>query len=134
MRNANSRELARLVRNYIHPDTPGGVSYAAQRLARTEINNAFHTTSLRHYNEQPWVEGVKWSLSSSHPHADACDEYATEVHFRGGEPGVYKPEDTPSKPHPQCFCYVSPVTMSDEAFIRAFNAGEFDAAADQLIA
>ena len=38
----NARELAADVRRFIDPNTKGGASYAAMRLARTEINGAFH--------------------------------------------------------------------------------------------
>lgn len=134
LRNASPREIASLVKGFIHPNTPGGASYAAMRLGRSEVNNAFHTTSIRHYDEQPWINASKWNLSGSHPKADECDEYANETHMPRGKPGVYSTDDIPSKPHPQCFCYITPVTMSDAEFIRAFNRGDFDAYTAQLTA
>lgn len=123
---ASAREIANATYKFINPATPGGASYAALRLGRTELNNAFHTTSLNAYQDNPFIDAVKWSLSGSHPKSDECDEYAKEVHFSGGGPGVYRPEDVPNKPHPQCFCYLEPQVPSDEEFIAAFHAGKYN--------
>lgn len=122
----SARSIANSVKDFIHPGTPGGAGYAAMRLGRSEVNNAYHTTSMRLYQDQPWIEGVKWSLSRSHSHADQCNEYAGNSHFRGGDAGVFKPESVPDKPHPQCFCYISPVTISDDELIKRFNKGQYD--------
>jgi hypothetical protein len=124
---ASAREIANATYKFIHPSTPGGASYAAMRLGRTELNNAFHTTSLNAYQDNPFIETVKWSLSGSHPKADKCDEYAKGVHFKGGSPGVYRPDDVPDKPHPQCFCFLEPqVEEDDEQFIKNFHAGKYN--------
>ncbi len=123
---ASAREMATAVRGFVDPFTPGGASYAAMRLARTEINNAFHTTSVRLNNDSPFVEYMKWNLSSSHPRPDECDDYAHNTHMRKGEPGVFHKAEVPSKPHPQCFCYVTPVTVSDEDFVKNFHNGTYD--------
>ena len=127
---ASAREIATRVRQFVDPRTPGGASYAAMRLGRTELNNAFHTTSISHYQANPFVDGVKWSLSRSHPKADKCDEYANSSHFRGGPPGVYKPNDVPPKPHPQCFCFLAPTVVDDDQFVREFKAGKYNAYQD----
>lgn len=112
----NWQELARAVRPYINPDTPGGVSYAAKRLARTELNNAFHRTQIGMAAENPWVEGQKWNLSRSHKKPDRCDELA-RGHSKGLSPGVYEVGSVPSKPHPQCLCYLTGVTVGEEEFL-----------------
>lgn len=130
---ASAREIARRVHGYIDPSTPGGASYAAMRLGRTELNNAFHTTTLRLAEDNPMVEAMKWNLSRSHPKADVCDEYANETHMRDGEPGVYRKGDVPNKPHPQCFCFVTPVTPDDEEFVANFHAGKYDSWIDQQL-
>lgn len=122
----NAREIARAVRGLVNPSTPGGISYAAFRLGRTELNNAFHRISLDKYEETPWVETVKWNLSGSHPEPDICDNYAKKTHFKNGEPGQFKSGNTPSKPHPQCLCFVEPETISEDDFIRNFNRGRYD--------
>lgn len=120
------RDIARAVTPMIDPNVKGGVSYAARRLGRTELNNAFHTSQIRTANQNPWVTGAKWNLSRSHPKADVCDQYATEVHYRGGEPGVYPKADIPRKPHPQCYCYVTQTTVSEEEFLDRLMKGDFD--------
>lgn len=129
----SAREIAAEVRRFIIPSTPGGTSYAAMRLGRTELNNAFHTTSREKYAQTPWVDVVKWSLSSSHPKADECDDLATGQHFRGGGPGEFRPDDVPNKPHPQCFCYVEPVAIAEDAFVSNFLAGRYDSYLDSVM-
>ena len=122
----SAKEIAKDVVGFINPDVAGGASYAAMRLARTEINNAYHNQSKEHYEKTPWVENVRWNLSGSHPVPDECDEYAEGVFIVGGEPGVFRTQDAPQKPHPNCLCFITPVTMSTDKFIEKFQAGEFD--------
>jgi len=126
----SAREIAASVRRYINPNTPGGMSYAAKRLGRTELNNAFHATSVRMAQEDPFVEGLKWNLSGSHPKPDVCNDYAQHTEGRNGEAGVWKPGNVPAKPHPQCLCYTTPETIGDEEFLRRLKRGEFDNMAD----
>jgi hypothetical protein len=121
---ASAKEIAKRVIGFIDPDTPGGASYAAMRLGRSELNNAFHTTSIRMGEDSPFVVGQKWTLSGSHPKTDVCNELANRKSRLGA--GVYAPGDVPPKPHPQCLCYVVPVTPSQKDFIRNFNNGAYD--------
>ena len=111
----NWQQLAKAVRPMIDPKTPGGVSYAAKRLARTELNNAFHTSQKALAAENPWVTAQQWNLSRSHPKADQCDDLARK-HDRGLEAGQYKIGNVPSKPHPQCLCYLTEVVVSEDDF------------------
>lgn len=122
----SAREIAADVHRFIDPATPGGASYAAMRLGRTEINNAYHETSRRRYKASPWVVTVQWHLSSSHKKPDTCDEYAHDSHIKDGEAGHFLPNEVPDKPHPQCFCFTTPETESIEEFARKFNNGEYD--------
>lgn len=126
----SAREFAKTVRNLYDPTVPGGASYASMRLARTEINNAFHAVSMDKYESSPWVLGVEWHLSTSHPEGDECDDLA------GGGPlgpstvnpayaadvpeGMWPKDQVPDKPHPQCFCYITPVLMGEDDFLDAF--------------
>lgn len=126
----SAAEIAASVRKYISPNTPGGASYAAMRLGRTELNNAFHATSIRMAEEDPFVERMKWNLSRSHGHSDKCDQYAKETHIRGGEPGVYRVGDVPAKPHPQCLCFTTPIVIAEDEFLRRLRRGEYDKMAD----
>lgn len=123
LRGLTAREFAAEARAWFNPDVPGGTRYAALRLARTEINNAFHAVSVNNADEKPWVEFMKWHLSRSHPKPDVCDQYA-----RGGTRGngLYAPRDVPRKPHPHCFCYVTQVAPDEDQFLDRLVAGEFD--------
>lgn len=122
-RGLSAREFAAEARDWFRPDTPGGVRYAAMRLARTEINNAFHATSIMQAAEKPWIGGMKWHLSRSHPKPDICDAYA-----KGGREGSgeYAPQDVPRKPHPHCFCFVTPVSPDEDEFLDNLVAGRYD--------
>ena len=122
----SARELAKRVRQYVDPNTAGGVRYAALRLARTEINNAFHAAQVKEAQEEPWVIGVEWNLSRSHPERDECNDYAEQVHYPGGDPGVFLPEEVPVKPHPNCLCFTTPATPDREEFLDNLLAGRYD--------
>jgi hypothetical protein len=123
LRGASARELARDVAALINPNTPGGVSYAAMRLGRTELNNAFHQASRDSYQANPFVEKVDWNLSGSHPRADECNDLE----------GTYLPNNVPDKPHPQCLCYTTPAVMSRAQLVKRFKSGEFDEWADRQL-
>jgi len=124
LRGLSPKELATSVTSLINPGAPGGVSYNAMRLARTEINNAFHFSTIRNTREMPWVKGYQWNLSGSHPHIDICNTMAQANHDGIGR-GVYKKANVPPKPHPQCFCYLTTVTASPGEFENAFEKGNY---------
>lgn len=119
-RGSSAKELADLVRKSILPNTPGGVSYAAMRLGRTEINNAFHTQSILSLKDEPWVDQVKWNLSGVHKPdpGDPCETYAAT--------GTFNKDEVPLKPHPQCMCYVTPVMVEFNEFAANLSAGVYD--------
>jgi hypothetical protein len=125
LRGLNARDFARAVSSTINPGVPGGISYNATRLARTEINNAFHFTSIRYTREMPWVEGYKWNLSGSHPKLDICNEYADKNHDDIGR-GVFKKGNVPGKPHPHCFCFITTVTADASTFEKRLRSGAYD--------
>jgi hypothetical protein len=110
------QDIAKEVKPMIDPSTKGGVSYAAKRLARTELNNAFHTTQKASAEINPFVVALRWNLSRSHTTPDKCDELA-RGHSRGKTTGLYLPSDLPSKPHPQCLCYTTNEMMSEDKFL-----------------
>lgn len=132
-RGASARELARDVRKFIRPDVRGGVRYAAMRLGRTELNNAFHAQQVQSGIETPWTTGLLWNLSGSHPRPDECNEYADTVHEEGKPAGVYSPENVPAKPHPNCLCFTTPETVDRATFIRQFEAGQYDGIVDSML-
>jgi len=115
----SAADLAKKVRDYIHPGVRGGISYAAMRLARTEINNAFHAQAIKDAQEQPWVHGMKWNLSRVHERdpGDLCEAYARR--------GVFPTNAVPRKPHPQCRCFVTPEVMDLESLITRARSGDF---------
>lgn len=123
--NKSAKEIARSVRRFIRPNVPGGVSYAAQRLGRTELNNAFHTTTIRASADQPWMLGFKWNTSGSHPKPDECDEFAEKDHDNLGA-GVFDKGNVPGKPHPQCLCYITTISVENEEFTTKLLAGSYD--------
>jgi hypothetical protein len=118
--NLSAKELAASAYKYVSPNTPGGASYAAMRLARTEINNAFHERQLNGA-KRPGVKAVKWNLSGSHRVPDLCNVYADH----GGN-GQWSPDKVPDKPHPQCFCFLTYVTESADDFKAALESGKYD--------
>jgi hypothetical protein len=131
-RGLSAREFAKEALDWFSPTTPGGARYAAMRLARTEINNAFHAMAVN-AADAPWTKGMKWHLSQSHPKPDICDEYARNDPDNLGE-GVYKVRNVPKKPHPHCFCFVTPVVEEEDAFLDNLVAGRYDSHIDGVLA
>lgn len=123
-RGATAAELAKEVKSMIRPDTKGGVSYAAKRLARSEINNAYHAQAIDSARDKPWLLGMRWKLSDTHKVPDNCNRYAEQDN--GLESGIWPVEMVPSKPHPQCLCYVIPELPSVAEFNRNLQLGLYD--------
>lgn len=124
----DAKTLARQVRQFIDPNVKGGVSFAAFRLARTELNNAFHTVAVDRADE-PWSPGMEWHLSGSHPPGppgkpEKCETYARVDNGLGI--GVFPRGHVPRKPHPQCLCYVTQQVVGEDEFIDRLLAGEYD--------
>lgn len=113
----SASEIATGVMDYINPRVMGGQRYAAMRLGRTELNNAFHTTARSEYANSPYVTGVQWNLSGSHTTDDECDDFDQEV---------FPKDEVPDKPHPNCFCFITPVTPEPEEFADRLIGGEYD--------
>jgi hypothetical protein len=124
-RGLSAREFAAEARALFNPNTPGGIRFASMRLARTEINNAYHATNVLKVADAPWVTAMQWLLSRSHPKADDCDTLATQDAFGVGS-GKYPPRDVPRKPHPQCFCCVVPSTVDEDTFLDNLVKGNYD--------
>lgn len=121
----SAREIARDVARFIRPDVRGGVSYAAMRLGRTELNRAFHESSKAIYQDHPWVEGVKWELSGSHPRNDICNDYAEGDNFNLGR-GMWPKDQVPQRPHPNCLCFITPQTPGPKAFVNGLLSGDYN--------
>lgn len=127
----SAKRIAQNVRHLINPNVPGGVSYAAFRLARTELNNSFKTAQEQRYVDEPWTKGMRWNLSGSHPTPDECNEYAEANEYRLG-PGIY-PVGLRPHSHPNCLCYLTPEQDDEEDFINAFVNGDYDYYLDDTV-
>lgn len=124
-RGLTAKEFAKEAIRFIDPSTPGGARFAAMRLSRTEINNAFHLAQTTDNAKRPWVTGQKWNISGSHPKPDECNGLA-DSDRDGLGPGVYKKGNVPNKPHPQCLCFVTPETVNPDKWIKEFQKGNYD--------
>ncbi len=96
----------------------GTVAYNALRLARTEINQAYHWAQKEMAKENPLLIGQKWNLSNTHPtdwppsaaymgYPEICDYRANHDHHGLGE-GVFPPGEAPPD-HPNGLCYLTDV-------------------------
>lgn len=122
-RGSSAKELSMVVRRSIRPNTPGGVAYASMRLARTEINNAFHATSVALAQDRPWVESMAWNLSKVHEIGD--DDTKIEICERYARQKSFEVNNVPKKPHPNCRCFVTPEVETLEVFVRHLTAGQY---------
>ncbi len=105
-------------------------SYDAMRLARSEITQAHYKADMAASAMNPFVEGMGWMLSASHPRRDICDDYA-----RGGPEGdgVYPLGEVPSVPHPQCLCWRKKVLRKDPDAVIASLRDDIRAARADLV-
>ncbi|SFE90289.1 hypothetical protein, partial [Peptostreptococcus sp. D1] len=108
----NSRELAKVIDNYVNPTTrtqaktvvsgmSRNISYQAQRLARTSITQTANEANRESAKENVFCQGLKWNLSSSHYERqikrwgpDICDVYANQNNYNLGQ-GVFPIEEYP---------------------------------------
>ncbi len=124
-RGMDSRKLAKEVEKYLQPGVwtamkaetrrrlgvAKDVSYEGMRLARTEMNNAFHEGMIASNQATPSYEGIYWKLSGSHSLPDVCNDYASH----NGN-GFWPKGEEPARPHPQCFCITFPAHQAPEQF------------------
>ena len=76
----------------------------AMRVARTETNIAYRRADHERWEQMDFILGQRVQLSRSHPKKDICDKLA----------GDYPKEFVFDGWHPQCFCYVTPITIPPE--------------------
>lgn len=126
-RGDSANDIANAVRNLISPETAGGVSYAAKRLGRTEIHNAFHAQSILETQDTPWVADMQWHLSKRHKRdpGDLCESYALKK--------IFEKENVPMPPHPNCRCFVTPVLPDYNSFEDNLVAGRYNNYLDEFI-
>lgn len=65
----------------------------AVRLMRTEINSSYHFANYEFWQNEPYIIGIRISLSPQHPHEDICDDLASD----------YPKDFKWSGWHPQCY-------------------------------
>lgn len=105
LKNATPDEIAKKVAKYIEKKH----KYNALRIARTEIQRAWRVGYVEQTKKLPFVKGIKWNLSGSHPKQDICDELASADPVGLGA-GVYPPNAVPyngGPAHPHCMCYLT---------------------------
>lgn len=126
-RGESAENLAKEIRHLVRPDAPGGISYAAMRLARTEINNAFHAQSIDDARKKPWVHQMRWNLSKVHKDdpGDKCEEYALQ--------GLFDIDRVPNKPHPHCRCFVTAELPDYQQFEDNLVMGHYDSYLDSVM-
>ncbi len=89
----------------------------AMRVTRTETNMAYRRADHERWQQMDFVLGIKIELSNQHPVTDICDfvqgDYPKDFVFDGW--------------HPQCFCYATPILISEDEMAKvseAFSRGE----------
>lgn len=75
--------------------------HQARVIARHETVEAYRESYRESLAQTRGVVGVRWTLSSRHPHADECDVYANQDLYGLG-PGGYPMDRIPPTPHPMC--------------------------------
>lgn len=88
-------------------DRSGKGSSRLRTLGRSELSRAHGQATVEAAELNPFVAGVQWNLSGSHPQADVCDSNASGSSGRLPA-GVYRPSEVPPYPqHPNCLCFLS---------------------------
>ena len=134
-RGQDARATARQVQQYLQPGIwkahkadvrkrlgiSKDVSYQAMRLARTEMNNAFHEGMIAANQHSPGYRGIYWRLSGVPGRVpDVCDDMAADMSY--GEPGFYPKGFEPVRPHPSCRCVTIPAYENPEQFTERLRS------------
>jgi len=83
--------------------------YRLKVISQTENARAYHLAQIKATEDDPYIVGYQWRLSSSHPRPDICDVYAN-IDYGLGK-GVWPKDKVPrQKAHPLCLCYILPIT------------------------
>lgn len=139
-----ARDIAKQLEQFLVPgralvrtNRPYGsdASFDAMRLARTEISRAAAQAAFISAYLNPYVGGMDWALSPSHPRIDICDDLATIG--KGGErlrdPMAMTSTRLPPA-HPHCLCRAQAyVTDTPEVVTQQLHAMMEDAEQQLLI-
>lgn len=104
-------QIAVELEHQINESMRSGASYAAIRLARTEVQYVYHKALKDIFSVSPWVQKVQVKISEGHKHKDICD-LIVEQGENGN--GIYNAEDVNLPFHPNCMCYLKPILTSIE--------------------
>lgn len=104
LRTAKPEQLDRIVNRWVLERA----RYQARVVGRHESVEAFRDAELDAFRDQPWVKGVRWTLSPAHPRPDICDLLANQD-LHGLGPGGYPLDAVPER-HTSCLCQLSPIT------------------------
>ena len=84
----------------------------AMRIARSETNIAYRRADNTRWQQMDFVLGQEIQISRSHPEPDICDtlkgRYPKNFVFDGW--------------HPQCFCFVTPILLSEKQMLEMQQA------------
>ncbi|MBX3081705.1 MAG: hypothetical protein KF716_08715 [Anaerolineae bacterium] len=126
---ASASDLAKMVEAYLVPGRLGkrtnrpygrDASYDGMRLARTEISRAHNYASYAASAVNPYVRGIDFKLSISHPRMDICDDKATIGMTGERLKDPYPVNAAVLAPiHPHCLCVNMPALIDDTAEITA---------------
>lgn len=128
-RGRSAFDLARDLESYLLPGRVGkrtnlpygrDASADAMRLARTEIARAGAHATWAASMANPYVEGIDWALSPSHPKIDICDQRCT-IDMGGNRVRPAYPLNAAQLPpaHPHCLCNARPAVTRDAADVTA---------------
>jgi hypothetical protein len=84
--------------DWIDPNVPGGLSYAADRLVQNELSETFHDAQVATMAVQD-IETVIWELDPGHTSEDECDDYDGQE---------FDVNEVPDRPHIGCECHLTP--------------------------
>lgn len=139
-RGRSAMSIARDLEQFLRPDRanlrtqrPYGVdaSFDAMRLARTEITRAHSTAALLSARQNPYVEGMDYALSPSHPKIDICDSFATVDGSGGRIRDAYPIDEFVPTPvidtHPHCLCTLRPTVREIAAVTNELRFAMQDA-------
>jgi hypothetical protein len=141
-RGLSSEEIASSVERFLNPNRaplrtnrPYGrdASFDAMRLARTEISRAHAVASQTAALANPFVTGLDWALSLSHPKKDICDSLAT-LGMSGERLQPPYPVDTVSIPpaHPFCLCRAQPAVEDPDGKMKSIRDAMRDSVGGDL--
>lgn len=109
-----SPRLSRATKHYYSSVGPtNGSYYDALRLVRTEVNMAFRNAEIESFRDKDWIVGYHVHRSAIPYDCDVCDalvgDYPKWFNYSGG--------------HPNCRCYITAITYTEDEMEEYFANG-----------